>query len=130
MADCPDLPFATALKIGVEAVDYTARPDGLIPALLDFGAYPKVGKHHDPHPPAATTVQWAKATKHAQDEKSMPFAALEVITALHTRTGPDTFRTLMLPIGVKALVWRESSKKWNGPLFVVDKQYEDAFLDC
>ena len=49
----------------VKAVNDTAGPDGIVPTLLVFGAYPKINSTDPPHP---NISQRAKAIKSAMKE--------------------------------------------------------------
>ena len=52
----------TAFQIAVKVVNNIAGPDGLIPTLLVFGAYPRM---HSMDPPTPTIIQKAAAIKKA-----------------------------------------------------------------
>ena len=53
------------LQMAVKAINDTAGPDGLVPTLLIFGAYPRMT---DRDPPTAIITQRAAAIKRAMDE--------------------------------------------------------------
>jgi hypothetical protein len=55
------------LQMTVKAVNDTAGPDGLVPILLVFGAYPRMT---EPDLPAPTTTQRATAVHKAMTEVS------------------------------------------------------------
>ncbi|OXV05628.1 hypothetical protein Egran_06604 [Elaphomyces granulatus] len=105
-----------ALQMAVKAVNDTAGPDGLVPTLLVFGAYPKMSQLD---PPAPTISQRATAVKKAMEEVTKIRAARAVQDALNQRNGPDTSGIHELSIGSEVLVWREGntgqSGKWTGP---------------
>ena len=105
-----------ALQMAVKAVNDTAGPDGLVPTLLVFGAYPKMSQLD---PPAPTIAQRATAVKKAMEEVTKIRATRAVQDALNQRNGPDTSGIHELPIGSEVLVWREGntgqSGKWTGP---------------
>ena len=53
------------LQMAVKAVNDTAGPDGLVPTLLVFGAYPRIT---ETDPPAPSMIQRATAIKRAMTE--------------------------------------------------------------
>ncbi|EED11916.1 conserved hypothetical protein [Talaromyces stipitatus ATCC 10500] len=48
--ELPDLPKDAALQMAVKTVNDTASPDGLVPTLLVFGAYPRIVEYNPPAP--------------------------------------------------------------------------------
>ncbi|KAK1989617.1 hypothetical protein LX36DRAFT_594372, partial [Colletotrichum falcatum] len=73
-----------ALQLAVKAVNNTAGPDGLVPTLLVFGAYPRIS---DNSPPSPSTLQRGEAVKKAMDEVRQLHAKRQVSEALATRNG-------------------------------------------
>lgn len=106
----------TALQIAVKAVNDTAGPDGLVPTLLVFGAYPRM---HTMDPPAPTIIQRADAIEKAMNEVRKFRAENQVADALNTRNGPLVNPVHDLPLNSDVLVWREGNAgrtgKWTGP---------------
>jgi hypothetical protein len=104
------------LQMAVKAVNDTAGPDGLIPTLLVYGAYPRMV---DTDPPAPSIAQRAAAIRKAMQEVSKIRAERQVATALNTRNGPDTADIHATPINEEVLVWRERNgprgPQWQGP---------------
>ena len=100
-----------ALQMAVKAVNDTAGPDGLVPTLLVFGAYPKMNQLD---PPAPTISQRATAVRKAMEEISKLRATRLVQDALNQRNGPDISNIHDLPIASKVLVWRESNTGQSG----------------
>ncbi|KAF4471164.1 Ribonuclease H [Fusarium albosuccineum] len=105
------------LQMAVKAINDTSGPDGLVPTLLVFGAYPRISKDS---PPTASQQQRAAAAAKAMTEVRKLRAAKEVREALNTRNGQDTSATLpeSLPLGSEVLVYREK-EKWTGPFKVL-----------
>ena len=104
------------LQMAVKAVNDTAGPDGLVPTLLVFGAYPRMTNLD---PPAPSITVRATAIRKAMAEIAKLRARKSVSNALHHRNGPDTTPVHDLPLNSEVLVWREGntgqSGKWTGP---------------
>lgn len=104
------------LQMAVKAVNDTAGPNGLVPTLLVFGAYPRITD--DAHPPM-TTVERGKAVRKAMREVRQIHAERAVKDALQAKSGPDVSETLNLPLFSNVRVWREGTKSirghWSGP---------------
>ena len=99
------------LQMAVKAVNDFAGPDGLVPTLLVFGAYPRMT---DDSPPSPSVVQRAEAIRKATKEVRRIYATRQVNDALGMRNGPNTSTTLNLLLQSKVCVWREK-KGWRGP---------------
>ena len=108
------------LQMAVKTVNDTAGPEGLVPTLLVFGAYPRMT---DDSPPSPTISQRAEAIRKASKEVQRIHAERKVKEALAMRNGPDIKSFLELPLGSDVLVWREKDK-WTGPfkLLAIDGQ--------
>ena len=104
------------LQMAVKAVNDTAGPDGLVPTLLVFGAYPRMSNLD---PPAPSVAERATAIRKAMVEIAKLRAKKLVNNALHHRNGPDTTLVHDLPLNSEVLVWREGNTgqggKWTGP---------------
>jgi len=102
--------------MAVKAVNDTAGPDGLVPTLLVFGAYPRMTKLD---PPAPSITVRTIAIRKAMTEITKLRARKSVNNALHHRNRPDTTPVHDLPLNSEVLVWREGntgqSGKWTGP---------------
>ena len=70
-----------------KAINDSAGPDGLIPTLLVYGAYPRMSEFDAPSP---TVTQRATAIKKAMAEIHKLRAKRQVANALNTRNGPNT----------------------------------------
>src|SRR5436305_2587248 len=113
------------LQIAVKAVNDTAGPDGIIPTLLVFGAYPRMVEMD---PPAATITQRAAAIKLAIKEVRRYHTSRQVTDALQIRNGPRTQHLQGLPINSKVLVWREK-EKWTGPWKLLSMEGETCRVE-
>ncbi|KDN64679.1 putative conserved hypothetical protein, partial [Colletotrichum sublineola] len=83
------------LQIAVKAVNNTAGPNGLVPTLLVFGAYPRINNNS---PPAPSTIKQAETMQKAMEEIRRIHTKRQVNDALATRNGPDTTATAALPL--------------------------------
>jgi hypothetical protein len=91
------------LQMAVKAINDTAGPNGLVPTLLVFGAYPRMSNFE---PPIPSIIQRAAAIKKAMPEISKLRAKLTVNSALNHRNGPNTTTLHNLPFNSDVLVWR------------------------
>lgn len=101
----------TVLQMAVKALNDTAGPNGLVPTLLVFGAYPKIAKHSPPSPGIQAR---AEAVHKAMNMLRKIRAEVEVHRALNSRSSPYVHNILTLPLRTEVLVWREK-KGWTGP---------------
>jgi hypothetical protein len=113
------------LQMAVKAVNDTARPDGLVPTLLVFGAYPRMTAES---PPSPSMVRRSEAIQKATKALRKLTAERQVADALNTRNGPDTTDMLALPLQSEVLVWRESDG-WNGPYKVASIDGHNVTVD-
>lgn len=99
------------LQMAIKALNDTAGPNGLVPTLLVFGAYPRIATDSPPSPDlVARANAIRKAMKALQNER----AKNNVNRALNTRNGPSSHEVLQLPLNSEIMVWREK-KGWTGP---------------
>ena len=114
--ELPDLSEEAALQMAFKAINDTAGPDGLVPTLLVFGAYPRMVELDAP---SATVAQRANAIKKAMAEVRKLRAERQVADALNQRNGPRTDGVHDLPLNSPVLVWREGNTgqpgHWDGP---------------
>ena len=87
--------------MAIKAVNDTAGPDGLVPTLLVYGAYPRMS-NLDPFTPSI--IDWAAIIRKAIAEIVKLRAKQTVNSALHHRNGPDTTPIHDLPLNSKVLV--------------------------
>ncbi|KAI0999080.1 hypothetical protein K3495_g9116 [Podosphaera aphanis] len=87
--------------MAVKVVNETAEPDGLVPTLLVFGAYPRITESD---PPAASIYDRAIAIKTAMKEVCKIHAREQVRTALSMRNGLRTSHLKRLSPNSQVLV--------------------------
>jgi hypothetical protein len=104
-----------SLQMAVKAVNDSTGPDGLVPTLLVFGAFPRM---IELDPPAPTISQRATAIRKAMQEVVKIRAKMQVNNALNTRNGPVTEPIHDLPINSDVMVWREKDG-WKGPFKLI-----------
>ena len=106
--------------MAVKAVNDSAGPNGLVPTLLVFGAYPRIA---DESPPSLSLYARGRAVRKVMQELQQLQAKRQVTDALSMRNGPNTLPTTTLPLQSKVRVWREK-KGWTGPytLLATDNQ--------
>ena len=89
------------LQIAVKAVNDTTRPDGLVPTLLVFGAYPRISNLDLLAP---SVVERATAIRKVIVEIAKLRIKKLVNNVLHYRNGPDTTPVYDLPLNSEVLV--------------------------
>lgn len=120
--ECPTFDFDETLLAAVKALNESIGPDGLIPAILVFGAMPRLGLPTDkPHP---TLADREIAVENERRELSKHFTNRQVQTARTTRNGPDISDILGTPLGSHVIVDRDigdsSTSEWTGPYVLLD----------
>ena len=90
-----------ALQMAFKAINNSAGPDGLIPTLLVYGAYPRMTEY-DPLSP--TVTQRAIAIRKAMAELQKIRAKRQVNGALNHRNGPNTTSVHELALNSDVLV--------------------------
>lgn len=111
--------------MSVKAVNDTVGPDGLIPTVLVFSAYPRMTSES---PPSALTICRAQAIRKAMTTLRNIIAERRVTDALNTRNGPVVTETLNLAPGKEVKVWREG-KRWTGPYKVISIDRYNVIID-
>ncbi|EKD20762.1 hypothetical protein MBM_01444 [Drepanopeziza brunnea f. sp. 'multigermtubi' MB_m1] len=113
------------LQMAFKAINDTAGPEGFVPTLLVFGAYPRLTELD---PPSPSIQKRGEAINKAMTELRAIQATRKVKDALAARNGPDTTSILDLPIQSKVRVWREhplegGRPRWTGPwkLIAIDR---------
>jgi hypothetical protein len=128
-AEVRDINKDMALQMAFKAINDSAGPDGLIPTLLVYGAYPRMSESDTPSP---TVTQRAAALKKATAEIQRFRAKRQVADALNTRNGPNTDGIHGLELNSLVLVWREGntgqSGSWEGPYRLVSLDGENCVL--
>ncbi|KAF1937069.1 hypothetical protein EJ02DRAFT_459019, partial [Clathrospora elynae] len=119
------MPDKAILQMAVKAVNDTAGPNGLVPTLLVFGAYPRMTTEL---PPSPSMVKRSEAIQKATKALRKLTVERQIADALNTRNGPDTADVLALPLQSKVLVWRESDG-WNRPYKVASIDGHNVTVD-
>lgn len=114
--EMPEVDKEGRLQMAVKAVNDTAGPNGLIPTLLVFGAFPRMSREDRP---TASNTQRAATIRRAMVEVRRCHAARQITDALRMRNGPDITSMLSLPLDSDVLVWRENEPYWSGPYKLV-----------
>ncbi|KAI0995299.1 hypothetical protein K3495_g12883 [Podosphaera aphanis] len=121
---------ACMLQMEIKAINDSAGPNGLVPTLLVFGAYPRLTNSD---PPALTITQRAAAIRKAMDEISKIRAKIQVNNALSHRNGPDTTLINGLAPDSDVLVYREGNYgqvgKWEGPFKLIEINNETCTIN-
>jgi hypothetical protein len=124
-----DIDKDMALQMAFKAINDLAGPDGLVPTLLVYGAYPRLSETDLPAP---TVTQRALAIKRATTEIQKLRAKRQVSEAINTRNGPSTSDIHDLTINSEVLVWREGNGgqngKWTGPYKLISTDGESCVL--
>ena len=81
------------LQMAVKAVNDTAGPNGLVPTLLVFGAYPRITRSSAP---SALMIKRAEAVRTAMAELRHLNAKRQIRDALTMKNSPNTASTLDL----------------------------------
>jgi hypothetical protein len=113
------------LQMAVKAINNSAGPDGIVPTLLIFGAYPRLTKID---PPSPSVTKRAEAICAATKEVRRLYAERQVKDALAIRNGPNTKNTLDLPLQLNVRVWRKK-KGWTGPYKLIATKEETCTID-
>ncbi|EED14740.1 conserved hypothetical protein [Talaromyces stipitatus ATCC 10500] len=113
------------LQMVVKAVNDTVGPDGLVPTILVFGAYPRMTYDS---PPSALTAKRAQAMRKAMIDLRNAMATRKVNNALKARNGPIVTEMLNLAPGTDVQVWREG-KGWTGPHKVISVNDYNMIVD-
>ena len=96
--------------MAVKAINDTAGPDGLVPTLLVYGAYPRMSNLD---PPAPSIMERATAIRKAMAEIVKLRAANQSITLCTTAMDQHNLGSDP-PLNSEVLVWRESGN-WTRP---------------
>jgi hypothetical protein len=113
------------LQMAVKTVNDSAGPDGIVPTLLVFGAYPRLTEMD---PPSPSVTKRAEAIRAATKEVRRLHAERQVKDALAMRNGPNTKITLDLPLQSDVRVWREK-EGWKGPYKLIAIDGETCTVD-
>ena len=123
-----DIDDETALMSAVKSVNDSVGPDGLIPTLLVYGAIPRLGSDCDP--PTPSMIQRATAVRKATQQITKYFSQRQIRDSLNKRNGPDLRLLNEVPLGGMILVYRENTRKWEGPFKLLNRSDETLTLMC
>ena len=87
--------------MAVKAVNDTASPNGLVPTLLVYGAYLRIGKLD---PPTPSVADRAAIIRKVIAEIVKLRAKQTINNALYYRNGPNTTLVYNLPLNSKVLI--------------------------
>jgi len=87
--------------MAVKAVNDTANPNGLVPTLLVYGAYPRISKLD---PPALSVTDRAAIIRKAMAKIVKLRAKQTINNALYYRNGPNITLVHNLPLNSKVLI--------------------------
>jgi hypothetical protein len=121
--ELPDASTEGILQMAVKAVNDTAGPNGLVPTLLVFGAYPRMTREA---PPSPSITQRAEAIQKAMKELRHLQAKRQVTEGLGMRNGPTPISTL--PLQSQVIVWRENLG-WKGPFTLLAAQGQTCLVE-
>jgi hypothetical protein len=124
-AEDPSSSPEATLQMAIKAVNDTAGPDGIVPTLLVFGAYPRMTEDSAPAP---ELKRRSAAIHKATEAVRKLHAERKVSEALATRNGPDTSRTTQLPLQSQVRVWREKNG-WQGPYRLIAVDGENCTIE-
>lgn len=110
------------LQMAIKAINDTAGPNGIVPTLLVFGAFPRIIAGDAP---TVDIMTRAKTIKKAMTEVTKIRAKRQIQDAINTRNGPSVDISA-IPLGSNVLVWRPHKNKWEGPYKLVAVQNESA----
>jgi hypothetical protein len=120
----PDVPRDICLSAAVHAINSTAGPEGLVPALLVFGMIPKLPAPH--MTPLLNQRRRFKMMNAAREEYRNVVSKLRVQHGIRTRP-PAASKQVYVP-GDSVYVYREKEKHWTGPHVVASVNGKDIAL--
>ena len=87
--------------MAIKAINNTTSPNGLVPTLLVYRAYLRIGKLD---PPTPSIMEWAAIIQKAIAEIVKLRAKQTINNALHHRNRPNTTLVYNLPLNSKVLI--------------------------
>jgi len=116
MTEISEINKEMGLQMVFKAINDSAGPEGLVPILLVFGAYPQMVESNAPSP---IIIQCIAAIKKAMAEIQKLQAEWQIADALNIWNRPNADVIHDLPPNSPVLVWREGntgqSGHWDGP---------------
>lgn len=111
----PSINKKERLVLTIKSINDTAGPDGLVPTILVFGAYPRISRLERP---PETTVSRAVAIAKGMQEVKKCYAVHKIKKALKTRNRPATAHLQNLAIRSQVLMYKQKTnkykKEWKG----------------
>ena len=101
IAELTDIGKDITLQMAFKAINDSTSPNGLIPTLLVFEAYPHIVESNVPN---SIVVKQAAALKKAMEEIKKLRAKRQVADALNMRNGPEITTIHDLPLNLPILV--------------------------
>ena len=92
------------LQYSVKLLNDSIGPDGLIPEILVYGAFPRLCFPSDK--PAPGIYERSVAARKATEEMTLRFALRQLKAALRSRNGPETANIKNTTLGYNLLVYR------------------------
>lgn len=130
VAEIPDLEKGMALQMAFKAINDSVGPNGLVPTLLVYGAFPRMSQTDAPSP---SITQRSMAIRKAMADIAKSRAKRQVADALNMRNGPNTTLIHDLPLNSRVLVWREGntgqSGQWDGPFRMIGMEGESCVIE-
>jgi hypothetical protein len=118
-----------ALQMAFKAINDSMGPNGLIPTLLVYSAFPRMTEY-DPLSP--TIAERVTAVKKAIDKVQKECTKRQIQDALRARNGPDTTTIYNLKLNSEVLVWRDTKAgqkgHWDGPFRLISIEGEDCVI--
>ncbi|KAI1007041.1 hypothetical protein K3495_g1179 [Podosphaera aphanis] len=130
ISETPGIDKHLALQMTFKALNDSVGPDGLVPTLLVFSAYPRMVESDAPSP---TVTERTKALRTATQELERIRATRQVYDALNTRNDLFTTEIHKLPLNFPVLVRRERNSghlgKWDGPFKLLNVDGETCTIN-
>ena len=104
--EIPGIELDLALQMSFKAINDLVGPDGLVPTLLVFGAYPRMTEMDAPSP---SITQRALTMRKAMNKIRRCIASRQNNDVLNTQNRPSTGSVHDLPINSPVLIYLE----WN-----------------
>lgn len=129
-SEIPGIDPESALQMAFKAINDSVGPNGLVPTLLVFGAYPRMTELDAPSP---SITQRATAMRKAMDEVKKITASRQIRDALNMGNGPSTTSLQDLPLNSPVLVFREDNAgrpgSWKGPFNLIGLDWDRAIVE-
>lgn len=119
---------ADCLRMAIFSVNSTIGPEGLCPTLLVFGLIPRPARKVPSH----TQIMRASAIEGGMQAAEKIQAKARIQFGLRHTGGPKgdeaSTRLRQLPAGSPVLVYRTTTRKWEGPFIFISVEDETAIV--